>query len=124
MTHHSHWSQKSKPRRERRAFLTVELDDQTMEAIRATRMDPRHDHLNDELLTGQDLVNVMQASPDQDIGPDFERGEMPVRDATVFTAPLSDDAMEWTRPAIDEALAEIERGDVLTLEQHRARMVE
>ena len=32
-----------------------------------------------------------------------------------------DDDLEWARPLLDEARASITRGDVLTLEQHRAR---
>ncbi len=32
-----------------------------------------------------------------------------------------DDDLEWARPLLDEARASIARGDVLTLEEHRAR---
>jgi antitoxin ParD1/3/4 len=32
-----------------------------------------------------------------------------------------DDDLEWARPLLDEARASITRGDVFTLEQHRAR---
>ena len=32
-----------------------------------------------------------------------------------------DDDMAWAKPLVDEALADIERGDVITLEEHRAR---
>jgi antitoxin ParD1/3/4 len=31
------------------------------------------------------------------------------------------DEMEWAKPYVDEALAEVERGDVITLEEHEAR---
>jgi antitoxin ParD1/3/4 len=31
------------------------------------------------------------------------------------------DDLAWAKPYVDEALAEVERGDVLTLEEHRAR---
>jgi antitoxin ParD1/3/4 len=31
------------------------------------------------------------------------------------------DQMEWAKPYVDEALAEVERGDVITLEEHEAR---
>ena len=32
-----------------------------------------------------------------------------------------DDDLVWAKPLVDEARAEIARGDVLTLEEHRAR---
>ena len=31
------------------------------------------------------------------------------------------DDMEWAKPYVEEALAEVERGDVIPLEQHEAR---
>ena len=31
------------------------------------------------------------------------------------------DEMEWAKPYVDEALAEVERGEVITLEEHEAR---
>jgi antitoxin ParD1/3/4 len=31
------------------------------------------------------------------------------------------DEMEWAKPYADEALAEVERGDVITLEEHESR---
>jgi antitoxin ParD1/3/4 len=31
------------------------------------------------------------------------------------------DDLAWAKPYVDEALAEVARGDVLTLEEHRAR---
>jgi antitoxin ParD1/3/4 len=34
---------------------------------------------------------------------------------------LAADDLEWAKPYIDEARADIERGDVITLEEHRAR---
>jgi len=36
-------------RRDREAFLTSELPEEIVQAIAATRMDPRHDHLDAEL---------------------------------------------------------------------------
>jgi antitoxin ParD1/3/4 len=32
-----------------------------------------------------------------------------------------DDDMAWAKPLVDEALAEVERGEFITLEEHRAR---
>jgi antitoxin ParD1/3/4 len=31
------------------------------------------------------------------------------------------DEMEWAKPYVDEALAEVERGDVIPLEEHESR---
>jgi antitoxin ParD1/3/4 len=31
------------------------------------------------------------------------------------------DDMEWAKPYVDEALAEVERGEVITLEEHEVR---
>jgi len=33
-----------------------------------------------------------------------------------------DDDLAWARPLVDEALAEVERGEFMTLEEHQARM--
>ena len=33
------------------------------------------------------------------------------------------DDMAWTKPYVDEALAAVERGEVITLEEHKARNV-
>jgi antitoxin ParD1/3/4 len=32
-----------------------------------------------------------------------------------------DDDMAWAKPLVDEGLAALERGDVITLEEHKAR---
>jgi len=32
-----------------------------------------------------------------------------------------DDDMVWAKPLVDKALAEVERGEFITLEEHRAR---
>jgi antitoxin ParD1/3/4 len=32
------------------------------------------------------------------------------------------DDMAWAKPLVDEALAEVERGEFITLEEHQARM--
>ncbi len=32
-----------------------------------------------------------------------------------------DDDLEWAKPLLDEARASVARGDILTLEEHRAR---
>jgi antitoxin ParD1/3/4 len=35
---------------------------------------------------------------------------------------LGPDGLDWAKPLVDEARAAIERGDYLTLKEHRARM--
>jgi antitoxin ParD1/3/4 len=37
---------------------------------------------------------------------------------------LQDDGLAWAKPLVDEALRDIERGDVITLEEHEARNTE
>ncbi len=34
------------------------------------------------------------------------------------------DDMAWAKPAVDEGLAALERGDVMTIEEHKARNAE
>ena len=34
---------------------------------------------------------------------------------------LEGDDLAWAKPLVDEALAEVERGEVMTLDEHRAR---
>jgi antitoxin ParD1/3/4 len=34
---------------------------------------------------------------------------------------LEDDDLEWARPLLEEARADVERGNVITLEEHKAR---
>jgi antitoxin ParD1/3/4 len=41
--------------------------------------------------------------------------------AAEFVLDESDD-MAWAKPYVDEALAQVERGEVITLEEHRAHM--
>jgi putative addiction module component (TIGR02574 family) len=35
---------------------------------------------------------------------------------------IADDDLTWAKPYVDEAIAEVERGEVVTLEEHDARM--
>ena len=41
--------------------------------------------------------------------------------ALVERALAESDDMAWAKPLVDEALAEVERGEVITLEEHEAR---
>ena len=39
----------------------------------------------------------------------------------VWESALEEDDLEWAKPLVDEALAQIERGEVLTAEEFKAR---
>jgi antitoxin ParD1/3/4 len=55
---------------------------------------------------------------------EFESVEQAVRqlvDERIAELSLEDDDLSWAKPLVDEALAQVERGEVLTLEEHRAR---
>lgn len=42
-------------------------------------------------------------------------------DAAILDHALHDDDLAWAKPLVDEALAEVERGEVMSLEEHRGR---
>jgi antitoxin ParD1/3/4 len=44
-----------------------------------------------------------------------------IDEALVERALGESDDMEWAKPYVDEALAEVERGEVITLEEHEVR---
>jgi antitoxin ParD1/3/4 len=44
-----------------------------------------------------------------------------IDEALVERALEENDDMAWAKPYVDEALAEVERGEVITLEEHEAR---
>ncbi len=44
-----------------------------------------------------------------------------IDEALVERALEESDDMAWAKPFVDEALAEVERGEVITLEEHEAR---
>ena len=44
-----------------------------------------------------------------------------IDEALVERALEENDDMAWTKPYVDEALAEVERGEEITLEEHEAR---
>ncbi len=44
-----------------------------------------------------------------------------IDEALVERALAENDDLEWAKPAVDEALAEVERGEEITLEEHEAR---
>ena len=56
---------------------------------------------------------------------DFASIEEAVRqllDERIAERTIEDDDLVWAKPYVDEALAEVERGAFLTLEDHEARM--
>jgi len=57
---------------------------------------------------------------------DFASAEAAVRrllDASIADyAWIEEDDLAWAKPYVDEAIAEVERGEVLTLEEHEARI--
>ncbi len=44
-----------------------------------------------------------------------------IDDRIAELAEIGDDDMAWAKPSVDEARADMARGDVITLEEHRAR---
>jgi antitoxin ParD1/3/4 len=55
---------------------------------------------------------------------DFRSVEEAVRqlvDERIAERLIEDDDLAWAKPLVDEAIAEIERGEFLTLDEHKAR---
>jgi antitoxin ParD1/3/4 len=55
---------------------------------------------------------------------DFPSVEEAVRqliDERIAERAIEDDNLSWAKPLVDEALAEVERGDVMSLDEHKAR---
>jgi antitoxin ParD1/3/4 len=55
---------------------------------------------------------------------DFRSPEEAVRqliDERIAERAIEDDDLIWAKPLVDEAIAEAERGDVMSLEEHKAR---
>jgi antitoxin ParD1/3/4 len=55
---------------------------------------------------------------------DFASVEAAVRqliDERIAEQSIEDDDLAWAKPLVDEAIAGAERGDVITLEEHKAR---
>jgi antitoxin ParD1/3/4 len=42
-------------------------------------------------------------------------------DERIAEREIENDDMAWAKPYVDEALAQVERGEVITLEEHEAR---
>ena len=42
-------------------------------------------------------------------------------DAGIAQRMMEEDDLTWAKPLVDEALADVARGDVITLEEHEAR---
>ena len=55
---------------------------------------------------------------------DFASAEEAVRqlvDERIAERSIEDDDLLWAKPLVDQAVAEAERGDVMSLEEHKAR---
>jgi antitoxin ParD1/3/4 len=55
---------------------------------------------------------------------DFPSTEEAVRqliDERIAERSIEDDDLSWAKPLVDEAVAEAERGDVMSLDEHKAR---
>ena len=50
-----------------------------------------------------------------------EAGARQLVDERIDEIALEEDDLAWAKPYVDEALDALERGDVMTLEEHRAR---
>jgi antitoxin ParD1/3/4 len=53
--------------------------------------------------------------------PSIEEAARQLIDERIAERDLESDDLAWAKPYVDEALAEVERGDVITLEEHEAR---
>jgi antitoxin ParD1/3/4 len=53
--------------------------------------------------------------------PSAEEAARQLIDERIAQRLIEDDDLAWAKPLVDEALAEAERGDVMPLEEHKAR---
>jgi antitoxin ParD1/3/4 len=53
--------------------------------------------------------------------PSIEEAARRLIDERIAEREVEDDDMAWAKPYVDEGLAALERGDILTLEEHKAR---
>ena len=51
-----------------------------------------------------------------------EEAALQLIDERIAELAILEDDLVWAKPLVDEALAEVARGEFLTLEEHRARM--
>jgi antitoxin ParD1/3/4 len=54
--------------------------------------------------------------------PSVEAAARQLIDERIAERSVEDDDFAWAKPLVDEALAEIERGEIVTLEEHDARI--
>jgi antitoxin ParD1/3/4 len=52
----------------------------------------------------------------------IEEGVRQLLDERITELSLQEDDLAWAKPYVDEALAEVARGEVVTREEHRARI--
>jgi antitoxin ParD1/3/4 len=76
---------------------------------------------------------IIDLTPDQQawIASHVERGDFPsmeqaarqlIEESIVVRATIEADDLAWAKPLVDDALAGVERGEVMTRAEHRARM--
>jgi antitoxin ParD1/3/4 len=54
--------------------------------------------------------------------PSVEAAARQLIDERIAERAIEDDDLAWAKPLVDEALAQVERGEVMTLEEHNARI--
>jgi antitoxin ParD1/3/4 len=54
--------------------------------------------------------------------PSVEAAARQLIDERIAERAIEDDDLAWAKPLVDEALAQVERGEVMTLEEHKARI--
>lgn len=53
--------------------------------------------------------------------PSVEDAARQLIDERIAERSIEDDDLSWAKPLVDEAVAEAERGDVMSLDEHKAR---
>lgn len=53
--------------------------------------------------------------------PSIEEAARQMIDERIAEHEIESDDMAWAKPLVDEAIAAVERGDVITLDEHKAR---
>jgi antitoxin ParD1/3/4 len=66
----------------------------------------------------QEWINARVASGEFD---SVEQAARQLIDERIAERLIEEDDMAWAKPLVDEAIAQADRGEVLTLEEHQAR---
>ena len=54
--------------------------------------------------------------------PSVEAAARQLIDERIAERAIENDDLAWAKPLVDEALAQVERGEVMTLEEHKGRI--